>query len=157
MAAQMLFRKLFHTGYAVKDVDAAIGWLGEKFGITDWRILRLPDDSPGRALAFAYARDMMIELVDIKPGQVPIYNDWIPADASAIRLHHLGYMVDSEHEWHSVARQFESLGIPLAMDAEMGDILAFRYFDTTSLFGHYCEFVLMKPGGQGFWESVPRN
>jgi extradiol dioxygenase family protein len=153
----MMFKKLFHTGYAVKDVDKAISSLGEKFGITDWKILRLPEDSPGRALAFAYAHDMMIELVDIKAGQVPVYNDWIPEDESAIRLHHLGYMVDNEAEWQSVTRQFERLGVPLAIDAEMGDLLSYRYFDTTPLLGHYSEFVLMKPGGRGFWESVPRN
>jgi extradiol dioxygenase family protein len=157
MPVPMVLHKLFHTGYAVKDVDKAIASLGEKFGITEWKILRLPEDSPGRALAFAHAHDMMIELVDIKAGQVPIYNDWIPEDESAIRLHHLGYRVDNETEWQSVARQFERLGVPLAIDAEMGDLLFYRYFDTTALLGHFCEFVMMKPGAQSFWDSVPRN
>ena len=125
MTVPMMFKKLFHTGYAVRDVDKAISSLGDKFGIMDWKILRLPEESPGRALA--------------------------------IRLHHLGYMVDNEAEWQSVRRQFERLGVPLAIDAEMGDLLSYRYFDTTPLLGHYSEFVLMKPGGRGFWESVPRN
>ncbi len=120
-------------------------------------ILRLPEDSPGRAPAFAYAHDMMIELADIKPGQVPIYNDWIPEDESAIRLHHLGYMVENQAEWQTVTRRLERLGIPPAIDAEMGDLLTYRYFDTTLLLGHYCEFVMMKPGGESFWDSVPRN
>jgi extradiol dioxygenase family protein len=153
----MLFKNLFHTGYAVGDVDKAIRSLGEKFGITEWKILRLPEDSPGRALAFAYAHDMMIELVAIKPGEVPIYNDWIPRDDSALRLHHLGYLVENQAEWRNVAVQFERLGVPLAIDAEMGDLLSYRYFDTTPLLGHYSEFVLMKPGAQDFWDSVPRN
>jgi extradiol dioxygenase family protein len=157
MSVPMMFKKLFHTGYAVRDVDKAISSLGAKFGITDWKILRLPEDSPGRALAFAYAHDMMIELVDIKAGQVPIYNAWIPEDECAIRLHHLGYLVANEAEWQSVAQRFERLGVPLAIDAEMGDLLLYRYFDTTALLGHYSEFVLMKPDGEGFWDSVPRN
>ena len=48
MSVPMMFKKLFHTGYAVRDVDKAISSLGAKFGITDWKILRLPEDSPGR-------------------------------------------------------------------------------------------------------------
>jgi hypothetical protein len=55
MTVPMMLNKVFHTGYAVKDVDKAISSLGEKFGITDWKILRLPEDSPGRALASSSA------------------------------------------------------------------------------------------------------
>jgi catechol 2,3-dioxygenase-like lactoylglutathione lyase family enzyme len=157
MTLPMLIGKLFHLGYAVRDVDRATESLGAKFGISNWNILRLPDDSPGRALAFARSGDMILELVDIKPGEMPLYNDWIPDDESALRLHHLGHMAEDEAEWEAVAQQFEALGIPLVFDAEMDDMLQFRYWDTVPLLGHYCEFVLMKPGGKGFWEGVPSN
>ncbi len=157
MTLPLLMRNMFHSGYAVRDVDKAIESLGTKFGIRNWHIMRLPEDSPGRALAFAYAGDMMLELVDVKPGRLPIYNDWIPAEESAVRLHHFGHLVEDEAEWQAIARQFEEHGIPMVIDAEMGDLLNYRYFDTVALLGHYCEFVLMKPGGKGFWEGMPRN
>src|SRR5262245_27485222 len=99
MIFPMLFGTMFHTGYAVRDVDRAIEGMGERFGISNWTILRLPEDSPGRALAFARVGEKIVELVDIKPGQVPIYNNWIPEDASALRLHHLGHMAKDEDEW----------------------------------------------------------
>ena len=153
----MLSRKLFHTGYAVRDADKATATLRERFGVRDWKIVRLPVETGGRALAFAYAGDMMIELVDTIPGGVPIYSDWIPEDDTVLRLHHLGHFVDDREEFDAVARKFEASGIPMVIDAEMGDILYYRYFDTVALLGHYCEFVLMKPGGHAFWEDVPRN
>jgi hypothetical protein len=153
----MLYRTLFHTGYAVKDVERAMASLGDNFGIRNWKVLPLPEDTPGRALAFARAGDMIIELVDIKPGQMPLYNDWIPEDPDAIRLHHLGHLAGDREEWDAIARQFESLGIPLVYDADMGDMLQFRYWDTVALLGHFSEFVLLGPGGKEFWDSVPSN
>ena len=153
----ILYGTLFHTGYAVRDVDKAIGTFGDKFGIRNWTVLRLPEDSPGRALAFARSGDLILELVDIKPGQVPIYNDWIPEDETAVRLHHLGHFARDEAEWDAVARHFESIGVAMAVDDEMEGLLSFRYWDTVALLGHYTEYVLMKPGGAGFWESVPKN
>lgn len=157
MNLPMLSRGLFHTGYAVRDVDAAIATLAAQFGVRDWKVVRLPEETGGRALAFAYVGDMMIELIDTVPGGVPIYADWIPQDETTLRLHHLGHFVDNRTEFDSVARHFEGLGIAMVIDDEMGDILHYRYFDTVALLGHYCEFVLMKPGGETFWADVPRN
>jgi hypothetical protein len=157
MILPLLSRRLFHHGYAVADVDGAVATLGEKFGITDWWIRRLPDEAPGRALAFAYVGDLMLELVDTKPGGYPIYDAWRPEDPGDLRLHHLGHYADSREEFDAIADQFQAAGVPMVMDEEMGDILYFRYFDTVPLLGHYSEFVLMKPGGEWFWEKVPRN
>lgn len=157
MILPTLSQKLFHTGYAVRDAYKATAMLGEKFGIRDWKIVPMPEKYGGRALAFAYVGDMMIELVDTVPGGVPIYSDWIPEDENALRLHHLGHYASDRAEFDAVARQFERAGIAMVIDEELGDILSYRYFDTVALLGHYCEFVLMKPGGEKFWADVPRN
>ena len=150
-------RNLFHTGYAVRDADKAIETFADKFGVGYWKVVPLPEESGGRALAFAYAGDMMIEVIDTVPGGVPIYSDWIPEDETALRIHHLGHFADDREDFDAVARRFEAIGVPMVMDEEMGDILWYRYFDTVALLGHYTEFVLMKPGGEAFWADVPRN
>ena len=56
-----------------------------------------------------------------------------------------------------MARHFESIGVAMVVDDEMEGLLSFRYWDTVALLGHYTEYVLMKPDGAGFWESVPHN
>jgi hypothetical protein len=138
-------------------MEKAIEGLSEKFGLTKWTVRRSPPDAPLRAVAWAYVKDMMIELVEAKPGLLPYYDPWIPQSDSAVRLHHLGYMVDNEEEWRSVKSRFDSLGIPLVMDLELGNKLASRYFDTVEQLGYYSEFVLLKPAGATFWADVPHN
>ncbi len=157
MTIPMLFRNHFQLGYAVKSVDGALESLREKFGVRKWQVRQLPEASPIRALAWAYVKDMMIELVEVKPGHLPYYDDWIPESVSALRLHHLGYMVENEEEWQAVNKRFDDLGIQMAMDLELGNKLLSRYFDTVPLLGHYCEFVLLKPDGKTFWADVPHN
>src|SRR5262245_25480538 len=115
MILPSLSRKLFHTGYAVRDAHKAAAMLGEKFGIKDWKIVPMPAEYGGRALAFAYVGDMMIELVDTVPGGVPIYTDWIPEDETVLRLHHLGHYVTDREEFDLVARQFETAGVAMVI------------------------------------------
>lgn len=157
MVLPILMNGLFHTGYAVNNIHKATENLGTKFGIANWKIVPLPEETGGRALGFANSRDMMIELIDIVPGCVPIYNDWVPEQEGAIRFHHLGHMVPNREKFDSVTRQLEAADAPVVIDDELGDILYYRYFDTVAQLGHYTEFVLMKPDGNEFWKDVPRN
>jgi hypothetical protein len=153
----MLFKNHFQIGYAVRSVDRAIESLSNTYGIRNWQVLRLPADSPGNALGFARVRGMMLELVDVKPGKVEVYNKYIPEDPAAVRLHHFGYMADTRQELEEITRRYAELGIAKVVDLEMGDILCYRYFDTMGQLGHYTEYVWLKPGGADFWAHVPEN
>lgn len=157
MTPTMFNREMFHTGYAVRDVDRAIGTLRDRFGIAKWKIVRLPEDSPGNALAFAHAGNIMLELIDVKPGMVDFYTGWIPEDPDALRIHHQGYYARDRAEFDAVTAQYEAQGFPMATDAEMPGLLYYRYFDTVRVLGHYTEFVLMQPGGEAFFADVPHN
>ena len=157
MAISMFLREQFHTGYAVRNVDRAIATLSERFGITQWKIVRLPEDMPGNALAFAHAGNMMIELVDAKPGGLPFYDEWIPEDPDVLQVHHHGYYAKDKAEFDAIAEQFQAQGFAMVADADMPGILDFRYFDTVKALGHYTEFVLLQPGGEAFFADVPRN
>lgn len=157
MPIAMYLREQFHTGYAVRNVDGAIESLRTRLGISEWKIVRLPEDSPGNALAFAHSGNMMLELVDVKPGALPFYTDWIPDDPAVLRAHHHGYYAKDAAEFDALAKQFQERGFAMVVDAEMPGILNYRYFDTVALLGHYTEFVLMQPGGDAFFADVPRN
>jgi hypothetical protein len=157
MALPLLLKNHFQLGYAVKDIDKATEALSEKFGLSKWQVVRLPEDAPSRALAWAYVKDLMIELVDVRPGRIPCYDAWVPECESAARLHHLAYMVENEDEWRSVKKRFDDQGTPMVVDEKMGDIISYRYFDTVQQLGHYSEFVLLGPRGKRFWANVPHN
>ncbi|TAK98547.1 MAG: hypothetical protein EPO08_18830 [Rhodospirillaceae bacterium] len=157
MNIPVVFRNHFQCGYVVRDIDKAIANMGEKFGVSKWQINRLSADAPGRALGFAYVQNVMIELVDVRPEQETIYRSWIPESDTAVRLHHLGYMIDTEEEWRSVISQFKAAGFRTALEGSVGDILDYYYADTVAELGHYCEFVRLKPAGKSFWANVPHN
>ena len=157
MALPLLFRNHFQLGYSVRNIDKAIGTLSEKFGLSKWQIVRPPEEAPSSALAWAYVKDLMIELVEPRPGRMPYYDAWLPESESGARLHHMAYMVEDEDEWRSVKQAFGDQGIAMVVDEQMGPILSYRYFDTRPELGHYTEFVLLGPKGKKFWADVPQN
>lgn len=157
MALSMYLRNQFHTGYAVRDVDRAIATLSDRLGVTRWKIIRLPADAPGTALAFAHTGNMMMELIGAKPGGLDFYNDWIPDDPAVLQVHHHGYYAQDRAEFDAIRDQFVAQGFAMVIDADMPGILNYRYFDTAKALGHYTEFVLLQPGGEAFFGDVPRN
>jgi len=157
MTVSMYLKDQFHTGYAVRDVDRAIATLSDRLGVTEWKIVRLPEDAPGTALAFAHTGNMMMELVGAKPGGLDFYNAWIPDDPEVLQVHHHGYYAKDRAEFDAIRDQFVALGFPMVTDADMPGILNYRYFDTVKALGHYTEFVLLQEGGEAFFGDVPRN
>lgn len=157
MNIPVVFRNHFQAGYVVRDLDKAMANMRDKFGVAKWQVRRLPQGAPSRALGFAYVQQLMIELIELWPGETTIYHDWIPEADTAVRLHHFGYMIDSEEQWHETIGQFEAAGIRSALVGSSGDILDYYYADTVAELGHYCELVRLKPAGRNFWANVPHN
>jgi extradiol dioxygenase family protein len=158
MTIPVVFRNHFQLGYVVRDIDAAIRVMTEKFGVGKWEVRRPSSKAaPARALGFAYVQQTMIELIDVDPERETIYRDWIPQGDGDIRLHHLGYMIDSEEDWHATVGQFEAAQISAALAGRIGDVLDYYYADTVAQLGHYCELVRLLPAGRDFWANVPQN
>lgn len=157
MTIPMLFKNHFQMGYVVRDVDRAVDNLSDNYGLKNWQVLRLSPELPCKALGFAYVKGMMIELVDMRPGTLDVYDPYIPEDPAGVRLHHMGYMAHTREEFDAIAGRYADLGIRTVIDLEMDDILYCRYFDTMARLGHYVEYVLLKPTGKDFWANVPEN
>jgi hypothetical protein len=131
-----------------------------KFGIEKWKILRLPDGYSASALAYAYANNVMIELVEVnlKEPLISIHRDWVPDSESGARLNHLAYLIDNEEELDNLAARLNSKGVETASNSSFGDVFKkYYYLDTVSTLGHFCEFVCLGPGGREFLAEVPRN
>jgi hypothetical protein len=160
MLSTAILRNLFHAGYVVRSVDAVIADMSNKFGIDKWKILRLPEGYAASALAYAYANNVMIELVEVnlKEPLLSIHRDWVPDSASGARLNHFAYLIDSEDELTSLVARLNSVGVETASHASFGDIFkVYYYLDTVRTLGHYCEFVCLGPAGHDFLADVPHN
>jgi Glyoxalase/Bleomycin resistance protein/Dioxygenase superfamily len=148
-------RNHFQLGYVVRDIDKAIINLRIKFGVEHWRVLEMPPEAPLKSLAFAYVQDMLLELIEPRPGQEMFYKPWIPEVEHAIRLNHLGYMLDNEEEWSRITAQFAAAGFEEAISGDFYGV-RFIYYDTVAELGHYCELNYLAPEAKGFFDA-PRN
>lgn len=160
MGPLLPFRKLFHLGYVVVDLEMVMADMGARFGVRRWKILPLPEGAPAKAIGFAYTGETMIELVevDLRQELMPIHRGWLPAKPGGARLNHVAYMLDSEDELLSVVERFEAAGVPTVQLDSFGDIFSrYYYADTTAELGHFSEFVCLGPAGGDFLAEVPRN
>lgn len=152
MTIPMVFRNHFQMGYVVRNMEKAVENLRDKFGVANWRFLDMPPEAEVKRLGFAHAHNSMIELIEMNPGREIFFKPWIPESESAIRLNHLGYMMQSEAEWDTVSRQFEAAGFTLAVSANLGDV-RFQYYDTVEALGHYYEMTYLGPTAKGFFDA----
>ncbi len=158
MAFPVLYRDFFQFGYVVRDLEGAMRSLRDKFGIARWKIRHLPSTAPGRALAFAYINGVMVELVDLRPGDDTIYHAWIPETDDAIRLHHLGFLIEDEAEWHARVDKYAQAGFEVAISGSIPGVFDWHYSDTVAALGHYTELIrFTTEEGKAYWADVPHN
>ena len=132
--------RVFHTGFVVRDLDGAMGVLGEALGV-DWaRPLATPPlrlrtregdvHVPGMRLTYS-AQPAHVELIEEVPGSL-----W-SADAG-LRGHHIGlWSTDLAGD----SARLAALGLPLHTHGLNDDdsIATFAYHETP--FGMYLELV----------------
>lgn len=158
MTLPVLFRNHFQLGYVVRNLDAAIETMRKRFGVKEWEVRHLPASAPGRALGNAWVDGTLIELVDLWPGGDTFYHAWIPDDEAGLRLHHLGYLIDSEAEWRDAIAQMETAGFKPVLVGGAPGVMDWYYADTVAMLGHYTELMrYTSEAGKGFWADVPRN
>lgn len=132
--------RVFHAGFVVRELDAAMRVLGEALGV-DWAKpletpamkLRTPAgdiEIPGMRLTYS-AQPAHIELIEEVPGTL-----W-EAEAG-MRGHHIGMWTD---DLAGEVRRLEALGLPLHTHGldHAGELSTFAYHETT--FGMYLELV----------------
>lgn len=158
MTTPVLYRNFFQFGYVVRNLDGAMATLRDRMGITRWEVRHLPSTAPGHALAFAYVNGLMIELVDIRPDEDTIYRDWIPEADDALRLHHLGYLIQDEADWQAAIAQYEVAGFAPALVGGIEGRMQWYYANTVAALGHYSELIrFTSETGKAYWANVPHN
>jgi len=151
-----MFGKLFQLGYVVGDLDAAMARLGEAQGIREFQLqIRDKPDTPIARSAKAYIGSVMVELLEPRTGFAPaMYTDYLDQHPGALRLQHLGYLVESEEEFAAVGEWMKARNIAPIHSGGIPGVVRATYFDTRSSFGHYTEYILLL-GAKDFYQDVP--
>lgn len=157
MTVPLIFRHHFQHAYVVRNVEKAMAVFRADCGVGQWQVMRFPAGSPVRAIALAYAQNVMLELIEAIPGEDTIFRAFIPESESAARFHHLGYLIEREEDYLAAIAQFDAAGWRAAYAERSGEILDFHYADTVSQLGHYCELIHLRADGKEFFSHVPHN
>ena len=160
MLPAKLMNGFFQLGYVTPDLDAAIALYGERFGVKqfltfDSRAFN-PDADRIVRVGLAWTGEVMIELIE-PVGEHPLYASALPEAGFAIRLHHLGYLVRDQAQWDEAMAALSDPATPIVVRSDPSDKLEYAYADARGLVGHHVEVVWLKPAGEPFFESVPRN
>jgi len=153
------FSGFFQLGYVTRDLDRACAAFADRFGAVDFTVSEPgPIDGrqpPTRRIALTWIDEVMTEIIEPDPAQRTIYDDALPAadERGAIRLHHLGYLID-DHE--AMLTRLGQMGYAVPLHGGMPGALDYIYADTRAHLGHYCEFIRLDEGGRAFFGSVPR-
>jgi len=147
-----------HFGYAVSDLDAAIGQFVRHFGAGPFfRIDHVPlagitsQGEPGEydhSSAFGACGSTMFELMQVHRTAPRRAQEAFALAAPA--LHHVGYVVTSLDE--GVAA-LAADGIPEALRANLGDI-GFVYLDARPILGHNVELLADVPAFHDFFAMI---
>ena len=145
----------YQFGYVTRDLDAAVETLRNRFGITRYRRKR---NAPWMEAIHAWTGDTQIEVLQLGEGAPPMYTDYIPAEAGALNLQHLGRRIDTAEQWDALMRAIEEGGYETPLNAEaMDGHLRAVYVDTRALLGIYSEYVLLTGPALNLYDDVPRN
>jgi hypothetical protein len=153
-----LFRcEYFQTSYVTNDLTQACGVFSNRYGIGDYHSLEAPsEDGSHISVRLAWIGGHLIEIVQATGPGMEFYNARLPADAFAIRHHHLGYLLPNEGAWQDFESEIVKSGWNVVMAGDTEGFLKFKYVEAPEL-DHYMEFFLLGPGGIAMFESVPAS
>ncbi|MDB5447327.1 MAG: hypothetical protein JWQ97_2644 [Phenylobacterium sp.] len=160
MLPATIMKGFFQLGYVTSDLDQAIVLYGERFGVKqfltfDSRAFN-PDAERIVRVGLAWTGEVMIELIE-PVGEHPLYACALPQQGFGIQLHHLGYLVRDQAQWEAALAALSDPATPIVVRSDPSDMLEYAYADARGLVGHHVEIVWLKPTGEAFFESVPRN
>lgn len=157
--------RFFQIAYVARDLDRATAACGALYGLTRFQVTR---DVPiqtrageaGLHFALAFSGDAQIEVIQPAGGADEIYRNGLPTDGAAMRLHHLGHLIDHEPTWHAVTQAIAQSGLDVPVSGvfrhEGVALMHYAYVDTRATLGHYLEYMYQTEGGRDLFSQVPR-
>lgn len=157
--------RIFQIAYVARDLDQATAACGALYGLTRFQVTR---DVPiqtrageaGLHFALAFSGDLQIEVIQPAGGADEIYRSGLPTNGAAMRLHHLGHLIDHERSWHAVTQAIGQSGLDVPVSGtfkrEGVALMHYAYVDTRATLGHCLEYMYQTEAGRDLFSQVPR-
>ncbi len=160
-----LLANVWQLGYVTTDLDHAIEFMAERFGLEDCR--RLPSDTatflagdqpvPWEVKVAMGARGgLIVELIEPVAGEIDFYTEVLPDRGEfAVRLHHVAtHTATGEDEW----RRLEALLAQSSLRVDYTVLIPGRvragYVDTRAELGHWLEICQLQREDIEFFTSL---
>ena len=157
-AGSLLSAEHFQVAYATNDIDRACALFRKRYGARRFARLEGPTAAGGHIrVELAWIGGVMVELMTSSGEGSAIYVDRLPQGPGfALKLHHLGYLIDGEPQWEALMATVATDGHRLAHLSNSAGFMRSCFVDAPEL-GHYLEYIWPEPAGRAFLESVPGN
>ena len=153
-----MFANVWQLGYVTTDLDRAIEFMSERFGLE--HVLRLPsagatflvgdEPAPWEArFAMGSRGGLIVELIEPVAGEVDFYTRLLPTDGSfAVRFHHFAtFMETGDAAWEALRALLHASGLRFDYTVLIPGRVRAGYVDMTAELGHYVEICQLQPRG----------
>jgi hypothetical protein len=160
-----LFANVWQFGYVTTDLDRAIEYMSERFGLE--HCVKLPTggatflvgDQPAEweaRFAMGSRGGMIIELIEPVAGEVDFYTRLLPADGSfAVRFHHPAVFIETGDEaWERMQSILADAGLGVTYTVLIPDRVRAAYVDMTAELGHYLEICQLQKDDTDFFSGL---
>jgi hypothetical protein len=160
-----LLANVWQFGYVTTDLDQAMQFMSERFGLE--HCLKLPSgdatflvgDEPGEweaKFAMGSRGGKIVELIEPVAGHIDFYTRLLPSDGSfAVRLHHIAAFMDTgDEEWERVGKLLAASGLKVDYTVLIPGRARLGYVDMTAELGHWLEICQLQPEDTDFFNSL---
>jgi hypothetical protein len=160
-----LFANVWQLGYVTTDLDRAVEFMAERFGLE--HCLELPSagatflvgDQPApweARFAMGSRGGLIVELIEPVAGEVGFYTRLLPDDGSfAVRFHHFATFIEAgDEEWESMRALLDGAGMRFDYTVLIPDRVRAGYVDMTAQLGHYVEICQLQRDDIDFFNGL---
>jgi len=160
-----LLANVWQFGYVTNDLDQAITFMGERFGLE--HVLRLPSggatflsgDTPvewDAKFAMGARGGTIVELIEPVAGEIDFYTRVLPSDDEfAVRLHHIAtHTATGDDEWERIKTILGNSDLKVDYTVLIPNRVRAGYVDTSAELGHWLEICQLQREDIDFFTAL---
>jgi catechol 2,3-dioxygenase-like lactoylglutathione lyase family enzyme len=153
---------IHQLAYVTNDIDRALATFAATHGIEQFMELRaleyqtVADKQAKCNVALAYLGPVQVEVIQPLAGDVQVYRDFLPSDASfGLRFHHVAHLYESDEALERGLRHYQQQGRRVPVDGAQPGAVRYFYVDLRDELGHYIEAISYQPASLAWLETLP--